>query len=52
MVQFDNKGDGIGKYDIFQYQHISEGRYGYNKIGEWTDRFVFHSNILFFFYFC
>ena len=40
VVQFDSKGDGIGKYDIFQYQHIRGGRYDYVQIGEWTDRYI------------
>ena len=39
-MQFDEKGDGNGKYDIFQYQHIGEDKYNYVQIGEWTDRYV------------
>jgi hypothetical protein len=40
IVQFDKKGDGLGNYDIFQYQQIDDGSYDYVTIGEWTDRFV------------
>lgn len=37
-VQFDSKGDGLGNYDIFQYQQLDSGKYDYVLIGEWTDR--------------
>ena len=45
QVQFDDKGDGIGKYDVFQYQHIADGRYDYVKIGEWIDRYGINQKV-------
>jgi hypothetical protein len=39
-VQFNTEGDGFGKYDIFQYQQISETAYNYVKVGYWIDRLV------------
>ncbi|KAH3880646.1 hypothetical protein DPMN_004567 [Dreissena polymorpha] len=45
-VKFDDKGDGLGKYDIFQYQYVNEGRFNYVHIGEWTDRLVIFNNSL------
>jgi len=39
-VKFDAKGDGLGKYDIFQYQNVQDNRYNYVRVGEWVDRWV------------
>jgi hypothetical protein len=34
-VKFLRNGDGVVPFDVFQYQKIHEGKYGYEKIGEW-----------------
>ncbi|XP_076448253.1 metabotropic glutamate receptor 8-like [Babylonia areolata] len=39
-VMFTANGDGLGRYDIYQYQRTEEGKYVYARIGEWTDRLV------------
>ena len=36
-VRFNEKGDGLGTYDIYQYQ-MTENGYEYVLVGEWTDR--------------
>lgn len=40
IVEFNREGDGLGRYDVYQYQQLSTGRYEYVKIGEWIDRYV------------
>ncbi|XP_052781155.1 metabotropic glutamate receptor 8-like isoform X3 [Mya arenaria] len=47
-VKFDSKGDGLGKYDIFQYQHLTGDRYDYVRVGEWIDRLVIFNDTLLF----
>ncbi|XP_071082339.1 metabotropic glutamate receptor 8-like [Haliotis cracherodii] len=34
-VTFDSFGDGVGRYDIYQYQKMSNNDYDYVQIGEW-----------------
>ncbi|XP_077983546.1 metabotropic glutamate receptor 3-like [Glandiceps talaboti] len=37
-VRFDKQGDGLGRYDIMNYQKDPEtGTYSYNKVGQWVD---------------
>lgn len=38
LVEFNDEGDGLGRYDVYQYQKLLDGGYGYVKIGEWIDR--------------
>ncbi|KAL4226635.1 Metabotropic glutamate receptor 1 [Mactra antiquata] len=45
-VEFDDKGDGLGRYDIFQYQRLPHDRYEYVRVGEWTDRLVIFNDTL------
>ncbi|XP_077451824.1 metabotropic glutamate receptor 3 [Stigmatopora argus] len=35
-VKFDTQGDGVGRYNIFSYQHSGE-RYSYVPVGEWAE---------------
>ena len=38
IIKFTTDGDGIGTYDIFQYQMLdSSDRHDYLTIGEFTD---------------
>ncbi|XP_070193852.1 metabotropic glutamate receptor 7-like [Littorina saxatilis] len=40
QVQFNANGDGMGRYDIYQFQKTPEGGYQYARVGEWTDSLV------------
>ncbi|CAG2215483.1 GRM8 [Mytilus edulis] len=46
IVEFNSQGDGIGRYDVYQYQKLSTDGYGYVKIGEWIDRLKLNSSFL------
>lgn len=37
-VMFNSNGDGLGRYDIYQYQKTPDGDYQYKRVGEWTDK--------------
>lgn len=37
VVEFDSKGDPPGRYDILNYQLLSNGSYAYVQIGDWND---------------
>ncbi|XP_048738559.1 metabotropic glutamate receptor 6-like [Ostrea edulis] len=45
-VQFNREGDGLGKYDIFQYQQTSKSVYNYVKVGHWKDSLHLNETIL------
>jgi hypothetical protein len=34
-VKFLKNGDGIIPFEVFQYQKMNGGKYGYEKIAEW-----------------
>ena len=36
-VRFDSNGDGLGRYDIYNYQGSRDTGYGYVRIGDWND---------------
>ncbi|XP_053575730.1 metabotropic glutamate receptor 3 [Bombina bombina] len=36
IVKFDAYGDGIGLYNVFNFQH-NNGKYSYLKIGQWAE---------------
>ncbi|XP_013414763.1 uncharacterized protein LOC106176781 isoform X2 [Lingula anatina] len=36
-VAFDTFGDGVPRYDVFNYQKVGENTHGYKKVGTWID---------------
>ncbi|KAK3604446.1 hypothetical protein CHS0354_031751 [Potamilus streckersoni] len=44
LVRFNEKGDGLGRYDIFQFQRITDSKFDYVKVGEWTDKLFINSS--------
>ncbi|KAL8605714.1 hypothetical protein ACOMHN_059783 [Nucella lapillus] len=36
-VMFNANGDGLGRYDIYQYQRTGKGTFQYSRVGEWID---------------
>ncbi|XP_015119190.1 metabotropic glutamate receptor 1 isoform X2 [Diachasma alloeum] len=36
-VEFDRRGDPPGRYEILNYQLLSDGSYGYVQIGDWNN---------------
>ncbi|KAM6474534.1 metabotropic glutamate receptor 2 isoform 1-T1 [Liasis olivaceus] len=45
MVRFDQCGDGIGRYNIFNYQRAN-GRYRYQKVGYWAEGLIMDTNLI------
>ncbi|XP_023827425.2 metabotropic glutamate receptor 3-like [Salvelinus sp. IW2-2015] len=45
VVKFDAYGDGMGRYNIFSYQHNAD-RYGYVPIGEWAETLSLSSDLI------
>ncbi|KAK9406305.1 metabotropic glutamate receptor 3 [Crotalus adamanteus] len=45
MVRFDQCGDGIGRYNIFNYQRAN-GRYRYQKVGYWAEGLILNTNLI------
>ncbi|XP_067090342.1 metabotropic glutamate receptor 3 [Osmerus mordax] len=45
VVKFDPNGDGIGRYNIFSYQHSGD-RYGYVPVGEWAETLSLSSDLI------
>ncbi|KAK6320159.1 hypothetical protein J4Q44_G00092660 [Coregonus suidteri] len=45
VVKFDPYGDGMGRYNIFSYQHNAD-RYGYVPIGEWAETLSLSSDLI------
>ncbi|XP_062609120.1 metabotropic glutamate receptor 4-like [Saccostrea cucullata] len=45
-VEFNKEGDGLGKYDIFQYQQASKGLYSYVQVGDWIDSLRLNESML------
>ncbi|EDS30958.1 conserved hypothetical protein [Culex quinquefasciatus] len=37
IVEFDNRGDPPGRYDIMNYQLLADGTYDYVQVGEWNN---------------
>ena len=35
-MKFDTYGDGMGRYNVFNFQHIG-GKYSYLKVGHWAE---------------
>lgn len=44
-MKFDAYGDGMGRYNIFSYQHNAD-RYGYVPIGEWPETLSLSSDLI------
>uniref|UniRef100_A0A3Q3IW71 Metabotropic glutamate receptor 3 n=1 Tax=Monopterus albus TaxID=43700 RepID=A0A3Q3IW71_MONAL len=44
VVKFDSQGDGVGRYNIFNYQHSGD-RYGYMPVGEWAEILSLNSDL-------
>ena len=47
MVRFNEDGDAIGRYTIFQFQKISASEYDYVPIGNWSDMYVLFNGTVF-----
>lgn len=45
VVKFDTQGDGVGRYNIFSYQHSGD-RYGYVPVGEWAESLSLSSDLI------
>uniref|UniRef100_A0A8C5RDQ9 Glutamate metabotropic receptor 2 n=1 Tax=Laticauda laticaudata TaxID=8630 RepID=A0A8C5RDQ9_LATLA len=45
MVRFDQCGDGIGRYNIFNYQRAN-GRYRYQKVGYWAEGLILNTSLI------
>ena len=37
-VRFNELGDAMGRYTIYQFQKLVDGTYDYIAIGNWSDR--------------
>uniref|UniRef100_A0A8D2Q682 Metabotropic glutamate receptor 3 n=1 Tax=Varanus komodoensis TaxID=61221 RepID=A0A8D2Q682_VARKO len=44
-VRFDRCGDGIGRYNIFNY-HRADGRYHYQKVGYWAEGLILNTSLI------
>ncbi|XP_061629762.1 metabotropic glutamate receptor 3 [Phyllopteryx taeniolatus] len=44
-VKFDSQGDGVGRYNIFSYQHSGE-RYAYVPVGEWAESLSLNGGLI------
>ncbi|XP_053742570.1 metabotropic glutamate receptor 3 isoform X2 [Synchiropus splendidus] len=44
-VKFDSQGDGMGRYNIFSYQHTGD-RYSYMPVGEWAETLSLSSDLI------
>uniref|UniRef100_A0A8C8RNM8 Metabotropic glutamate receptor 3 n=1 Tax=Pelusios castaneus TaxID=367368 RepID=A0A8C8RNM8_9SAUR len=45
IVRFDRYGDGIGRYNIFNY-HRADGRYRYQKVGYWAEGLILNTTLI------
>ncbi|XP_030426596.1 metabotropic glutamate receptor 2 isoform X1 [Gopherus evgoodei] len=45
IVRFDRYGDGIGRYNIFNY-HRTDGRYRYQKVGYWAEGLTLNTTLI------
>ncbi|XP_075430332.1 metabotropic glutamate receptor 2 isoform X2 [Ascaphus truei] len=45
IVRFDRYGDGIGRYNIFNFQH-TDGRYRYQKVGYWIEELTLNTSLI------
>lgn len=45
VVRFDRYGDGIGRYNIFNYHH-RDGRYRYQKVGYWAEGLILNTSLI------
>ncbi|XP_075569761.1 metabotropic glutamate receptor 2 isoform X1 [Pelecanus crispus] len=45
VVRFDRYGDGIGRYNIFNYHHM-DGRYRYQKVGYWAEGLILNTSLI------
>ncbi|XP_017486927.1 PREDICTED: metabotropic glutamate receptor-like, partial [Rhagoletis zephyria] len=39
-MKFDKNGDGLGRYNIYNFQRNVEGNFVYQKVGEWFDQYL------------
>ncbi|KAI1905487.1 hypothetical protein AGOR_G00016710 [Albula goreensis] len=46
VVKFDPYGDGMGRYNIFNYQRRAGGRYAYVQVGEWAESLTLNSDLI------
>ncbi|XP_068109109.1 metabotropic glutamate receptor 2 [Hyperolius riggenbachi] len=44
-VRFDKFGDGIGRYNIFNFQN-TDGRYHYKKVGYWAEELTLNTTLI------
>ncbi|XP_037761561.1 metabotropic glutamate receptor 2 [Chelonia mydas] len=45
IVRFDRYGDGIGRYNIFNYHRV-DGRYRYQKVGYWAEGLTLNTTLI------
>uniref|UniRef100_A0A8D2NQ74 Metabotropic glutamate receptor 3 n=1 Tax=Zosterops lateralis melanops TaxID=1220523 RepID=A0A8D2NQ74_ZOSLA len=45
VVRFDRYGDGIGRYNIFNYHYV-DGRYRYQKVGYWAEGLTLDTSLI------
>uniref|UniRef100_UPI00398F3608 metabotropic glutamate receptor 2 n=1 Tax=Pristiophorus japonicus TaxID=55135 RepID=UPI00398F3608 len=44
-IRFDTYGDGIGRYNIFNF-HAKGGRYAYQKVGYWGEELTLNTSLI------
>ncbi|KAJ8261964.1 hypothetical protein GJAV_G00160500 [Gymnothorax javanicus] len=45
FVKFDANGDGVGRYNIYNYQRKTE-KYSYVQVGEWAETLTLNSELI------
>uniref|UniRef100_H3BC48 Metabotropic glutamate receptor 2 n=1 Tax=Latimeria chalumnae TaxID=7897 RepID=H3BC48_LATCH len=45
IVRFDSFGDGIGRYNIFNFKKV-DGRYTYQKVGYWAEELTLDTTLI------
>ncbi|KAM9226986.1 metabotropic glutamate receptor 2-like [Leptosomus discolor] len=45
IVRFDRYGDGIGRYNIFNYHHM-DGQYRYQQVGYWAEGLILNTTLI------
>ncbi|XP_064199179.1 metabotropic glutamate receptor 3 [Anguilla rostrata] len=45
FVKFDANGDGMGRYNIYNYQKTTE-KYGYIQVGEWAETLTLNGELI------
>uniref|UniRef100_A0A8C4RT10 Metabotropic glutamate receptor 3 n=1 Tax=Erpetoichthys calabaricus TaxID=27687 RepID=A0A8C4RT10_ERPCA len=45
IIKFDSFGDGIGRYNVFNFQKTS-GKYSYVKVGQWAETLSLNTELI------